>query len=311
MMKPALFSVSYAGYWGQHALSIDDFLRKAAALGYPAVELGGKRPHLSPLDYRTQQSAASIRDAAQAAGVEIATIAAYTDFTAGRESPEVPQQEIQLAYVRQLAQLASWLGAKIVRVFSGYMTGREQLASDWERVVRSLREAAAIAAEYGVVLGLQNHHDLGVTADGLAELMADVGHPHLKAMFDPWSVALTGGDLYESARRMAPHMVQTTLADYVRVERFAYRSALVNYERQEPDWIRAVPLGDGFIDFAAFFRGLRAGGFDGYVAYEMCSPVRGGGSEANLDATAIKSLALIRKLAEGDFHPSAPTDSAV
>jgi sugar phosphate isomerase/epimerase len=300
MMKPALFSVSYAGYWGQHALSIEEFLRKAAALGYPAVELAGKRPHLSILDYRTQESVASIRSAAQSAGIEIATIAGYTDFTAGRESPEVPQQEIQSAYVRQLAQLANWLGAKIVRVFSGYMTGPQQLASDWERVVRTLREAAAIAAEYGVVLGLQNHHDLGVTADGLAALLEDVGHPNLKAMFDPWSVALTGGDLYESARRMAPHMVQTTLADYVRIERFAYRPALVNYERLEPDWIRAVPLGDGFIDFAPFFAGLRAGGFSGYVAYEMCSPVRGGGAEANLDATAAKSLAFIQRLIHAD-----------
>jgi sugar phosphate isomerase/epimerase len=295
-MTPALFSVSYAGYWGQHQLSVEDFLRKAGALGYPAVELGGKRPHLSILDYRTPDSVASIRKAAEAAGVEIATIAGYTDFTTGRESPEVPQQEIQLAYIRQLAQLASELGAKIVRVFSGYMTTPDRLAADWERVVGSLREASAIAAEYDVYLGLQNHHDLGVTADSFAELLTDVAHPNLKAMFDPWSIALTGGDLYQAGRTVAPHMVQTTLADYVRIERFAYRSALVNYERLSPPWARAVPLGDGFIDFAAFFAGLREGGFDGYVAYEMCSPLRGGGAEANLDAAASKSLAMIQRL---------------
>jgi sugar phosphate isomerase/epimerase len=295
-MTPVLFSVSYAGYWGQQTLSIEDFLRKAAALGYSAVELGGKRPHLSILDYPTEESIASIRDTAHSAGIEIATIAGYTDFTAGRTSPEVPQHEIQLAYVRQLTQLASWLGAKIVRVFSGYMTDEQQLASDWERVVRVLREAAGIAAEHGVVLGLQNHHDLGVTAAGMAELLSDVGHPNLRAMFDPWSVALTSGDLYQAARQMAPHMVQTTLADYIRIERFAYRPALVNYERRDPDWVRAVPLGEGFVDFNAFFAGLREGGFDGYVAYEMCSPVRGGGSEANLDMTAGKSLAFIQRL---------------
>jgi sugar phosphate isomerase/epimerase len=295
-MTPALFSVSYAGYWGQHRLSVEDFIRKAAALGYPAVELAGKRPHLSILDYRTPESLASIRKLAQSAGVEIATIAGYTDFTAGRESPEVPQQEIQLAYVRQLAQIAGELGARIVRVFSGYMTMPDRLAADWDRVVGSLREGAVIAAGYGVVLGLQNHHDLGVTADAFAELLTDVAHPNLKAMFDPWSIALTGGDLYQTGRMMAPHMVQTTLADYIKLERFAYRPALVNYERLDPPWARAVSLGDGFIDFAAFFAGLREGGFDGYVAYEMCSPVRGGGSEANLDATASKSLGMIRRL---------------
>ena len=295
-MTPALFSVSYAGYWGQHALSTEDFLRKAAALGYPAVELAGKRPHLSVLDYRTRESCERIRQAAQSAGVEIATIAGYTDFTAGRESPEVPQHEIQLAYVRQLSQLAHWLGAKFVRVFSGYLTTEENLAADWDRVARALREAAGIAAEYGVIVGLQNHHDLGVTADGMAELLSDVGHANLKAMFDPWSIALTGGDLYQAARRMAPHMVQTTLADYLRIERFAYRPSLINYERRDPPLMRAVPLGDGCIDLAAFFAGLREGGFDGYVAYEMCSPLRGGGSEANLDAAAAKSLAVIRRL---------------
>jgi sugar phosphate isomerase/epimerase len=295
-MTPSLFSVSYAGYWGQHRLSVEEFLRKAAALGYPAVELAGKRPHLSVLDYQSEESVAPIRKAARAAGVEIATIAGYTDFTTGRESPEVPQQEIQLAYVRHLALLANWLGAKIVRVFSGYMTGPERLAADWERVVSCLREAASITAEYGVVLGLQNHHDLGVTTDAFAELFAEVNHPNLKAMFDPWSVALTGGDLHRAARQIAPYMVQTTLADYVKIERFAYRQSLVNYERLDPPWARAVPLGDGFIDFAAFFAGLREGGFDGYVAYEMCSPVRGGGSEKNLDAVAAKSLVTIQRL---------------
>jgi sugar phosphate isomerase/epimerase len=63
--------------------------------------------------------------------------------------------------------------------------------------------------------------------------------------------------------------------------------------------VRAVPVGDGFIDLEAFFAGLKEGGFTGYVAYEMCSPVRGGGSEANLDATAAKSLACIRRLIAG------------
>ena len=100
-----------------------------------------------------------------------------------------------------------------------------------------LREAAKIAGDYGVILGVQNHHDLGVTAAGMAELLSDVNHPNIKALFDPWSIALTGGDLYQAARQMAPLMVQTTLADYVRIERFAYRPALVNYERRDPDWV--------------------------------------------------------------------------
>lgn len=295
MMTPMLFSVSYAGYWGQHRLSVVEFLHKAAALGYRAVELGAKRPHLSPLDYRTEEQLGAVREAATAAGVEIATVAAYTDFTVGHKSPEVPLVEMQVAYVREAARMAKALGAKIVRVFSGYYTEPANYQTDWNRCVSALRESAEVAAEFGVVVGLQNHHDVGAAVDAYVELLDEVNHPNLKAMFDPWSPALHGADLYTSAKRLAPRMVQTTLADYVRLERFAYQQHLVNYTKLEPAVVRAVPLGDGFIDYPAFFAGLKEGGFQGYVAYEMCSPLRGGGGEANLDAAARLSLQRIKQ----------------
>ena len=297
-MKPALFSVSYAGYWGQHRLGVVDFLEKAAALGYPAVEIAGKRPHLSPLDYPGDESLAQVREAAERLGVEVATIAGYNDFTSGRQAAEVPFVEMQIRYVADLSRIANSLGASIVRVFSGYFTDEANYQSDWTRCVTALRESAAVAADYGVVLGLQNHHDVGVSVNAYEELFADVDHPNMKAMFDPWSIALIGEDLYESARRLAPRMVQTTLADYVRLLRFRYRPELVNYDRCDPAAVRAVPLGEGFIDLEAFFAGLKEGGFDGYVTYEMCSPLRGGGSEENLDHAATRSLERIRTLAQ-------------
>jgi len=142
---------------------------------------------------------------------------------------------------------------------------------------------------------VQNHHDTAAACDAYAEFLSEVDHPNCRAMFDSWSPALHGDDLYECAKTMAPLMVQTTLADYVRLKRFRYMPGLVNY-RELPEMVRAVPLGDGFIDLNAFFAGLHDGGFDGYVAYEMCSPLRGGGSMGNLDETAARSLRKIKEL---------------
>ncbi|MDZ4683872.1 MAG: sugar phosphate isomerase/epimerase family protein [Planctomycetaceae bacterium] len=294
-MTPTLFSVSYAGFWGQHRLGLVPFLEKAAALGYPAVELMGKRPHLSLMDAEDEPLSWEVRSAMERLGIEVATIAGYTDFTAGRSAPEVPFVEMQLMMIKRLAELAHGLDAKIVRVFSGYFTDLADHQADWTKCVVALREAAALCADHGVVLGLQNHHDVGVSVDGFVELLDDVDHPNLKAMFDPWSIALHGADLYAAAKRLAPRMVQTTLADYVRIERYQYQSALVNYRAVDPPAVRAVPLGDGFMDLDAFFAGLKDGGFDGYVAYEICSPIRGGGSEANLDHAARHALERIRK----------------
>jgi sugar phosphate isomerase/epimerase len=292
MITPMLFSVSYAGLWGQHRLDLASFLEKAGSLGYRAVELMGKRPHLSVLDTRDADLEA-LRLAAAAAGVQIATIAAYTNFTLARDT-EIPAVEIQVAYVRQLARLAGKLGAKVVRTFTGYGTQSDGIARDWEVCVRAVQECAEVAAREGVILGVQNHHDVGVGVDAFVEFLDDVGHPNCRAMFDPWAPALHGDDLRACARRLAPRMVQTTLADYVRLPRYAYVPGLVNYRRLE-DMIRAVPLGEGFLDLDGFFAGLREGGFDGYVAYEMCSPLRGGGSEENLDRAAKIALERICK----------------
>jgi sugar phosphate isomerase/epimerase len=124
----------------------------------------------------------------------------------------------------------------------------------------------------------------------LIELLTDIDRPNCKLGFDAWSPALRGESLYDAARLAAPHTVITTNADYIRVPRYRHHPELVNYERQPVDWVRAVPFGTGFIDYPAFFKGLRDGGFDGTAVFEMCSPLRGGGSRQNLDACATTYL---------------------
>ena len=292
-MIPCLFSVSYAGLWGQHRLDLPAFIQRAADLGYPAVELMAKRPHLSPLDW-DDSSLLDLKQQAAGLSVEIASLGAYTDFTM-RAAAEVPQLEMQYGYVKSVARMARILGARIVRVFTGYTTDEQSYAPDWQRCVEAVRTCAQLAADEGVMLGVQNHHDTAVSCEAYVEFLDDVNHPNCRAMFDPWSPALHGEDLYHWAHFLAPRMVQTTLADYVKLKRFKYLSGLVNY-LPLPEMVRAVPLGEGFIDLSGFFRGLGEGGFSGYVAYEMCSPLRGGGSETNLDQTARLSLTHIRSL---------------
>jgi sugar phosphate isomerase/epimerase len=68
----------------------------------------------------------------------------------------------------------------------------------------------------------------------------------------------------------------------------------VNYEPLTPA-IRAVPIEEGFIDYGAFLGALRDGGFRGSVAYEMCSPLEGGGGMENLDACARRFVEFLRR----------------
>jgi sugar phosphate isomerase/epimerase len=283
-MQLSLFSISYAGLWGQASLDLRQFIRRAADLGFDAVMLAGKRPHLSQLD-TDENTIATLRDELRSAGLKCAVIAAYVDLGAV-VAAEVPVLEMQIAYVESLCKIGARLGASVVRVFTGYEGQGQNPHAAWQKTVTALREMCDRAAPHGLTVAIQNHHDLAVHTSALLELLEDVNRLNCKLGFDAWSPALRGEELYEAARLAAPHTAITTNADYVRLPRFRYRPELVNYEPAQPDMVRAVPFGTGFIDYAAFFEGLRAGGFDGIATYEMCSPVRGGGALENLDRYA-------------------------
>ena len=88
---------------------------------------------------------------------------------------------------------------------------------------------------------------------------------------------------------MKPLIVHTSAADYVRLPRYHYDISLTNY-MQQGTLMRAVPIGKGIIDYETFFDTLREIGYQGYIAYEMCAVLDGGGDIKNLDKNAKQFL---------------------
>ncbi len=286
---PVLHSVSYAGAWPGHtALEVDAFLRKAGALGYRAVALVAKRPHVSPLDYDST-ARLGLKKRLRELEMELAALMGYTDFTAGIERPGLPCAEMNAAYVEALCQLAADLETPRLRIFTGYERPGVPFDTQWGELVKGLKLAARRAAHYGVTLLLQNHHDLAVHHETLLWLVKEVAEPNLKLAFDAWAPflqGLSGAALREAVVAAGPWIAWTTVADYVVHPRYRYEPQVVNYVRQQPDLLRAVPPGQGRVDYPAFFAGLRDAGYQGHVAYEMCAVLAGGGSIENLDRTA-------------------------
>ena len=102
-MQLGLFSISYGGLWGQAALDLRAFTRRAADLGFEAVMLAGKRPHLAPLDM-TEDAIGALQDELKTARVQCPIVAAYTDLTP-HSAAEVPFLEMQIAYVESLCRI--------------------------------------------------------------------------------------------------------------------------------------------------------------------------------------------------------------
>ncbi len=287
-----LHSVSYAGFWGQPFLPVEQFLVKASELGFSGVMLAAKRPHLSPLDYDAP-ARARLRHLLDQLNLRDTVIAGYCNLTADLDHPDIPTREINLAYLTELARLTQDLGSSVLRVFTGY----EHPGHDYTRQLRlvsdTLKEASRRAADFGVTLGVQNHHDLAAGYETLHDLLTAIAEPNCRALFDAWAPALHGDDLTQAACLLAPLTIHTTVADYQKRPRFRYHPAQINYEAQTP-YVQAVPMGEGFIDYASFFTALFEGGFTGSIAYEMCSPLRDGADLATLDRYALRFLDYMR-----------------
>ncbi len=293
-MKTCLHTISYSGSWGQAALPLEEILARAAQLGFDGLMLAAKRPHASLLDMtpaRRHDLAARL----QGHGLTCACLAAYTNFTADAAHAEVPVREMQIDYVARLGALAADLGCRVIRIFTGYEAPELNFSRAWDLCVAAVAECADRVAEFDVTVAVQNHHDLAAGHEALAEFLQAVGRDNCRACFDAWSPTLHGDDVVAAARKLAPATVHTTVADYVRLPRYAYQPALVNYVEQ-PAYVQAVPVGEGIIDYRGFLGALRQGGFDGYVGYEMCSPLRGGGSLENLDRCARRFLEFMEDL---------------
>lgn len=296
-LKTCLHSVSYAGFWrGQAVLSVDEFLVKAKKMGYDGVMLVAKRPHVSPLDY-DEAARKRLRSRIDELGLKLVAMAGYTDFTAGIDKPGIPQVEIQAAYVGELARLARDLGTNMVRIFTGYERPVVPYDKQYATVVEGLKLAGKEAAKYGVTLAIQNHHDIALHHDAMFWLLKEVNLPNVCAAWDAWSPTLEGltpKEIRQSILKMKPYIVHTTAAQYVSFPRFHYVPELTQYLKDEPV-LRAVPMGPGVIDYDSFFRTLREIGYQGYIAYELCDVLDGGGSLENLDRAAVKFLEYMKQ----------------
>ncbi len=285
MLSAALLhTISYSGSWGQAQLPVEAIVDRAADLGFDGLLIAGKRPQVSPLDWSLEDRE-RLRNRMESRKLRGVAIAGYNNFTADLEHRDIPNLEIQIQYVTELAELSRDLGGSLVRVFTGYEHGGLGYTAQWDLVVRALKECSQRAAGFGVTIGVQNHHDIACGYESQLDLIQAVDEPNCRALFDAWAPALHGADLLTAARLMAPVTVHTTIANYRPRPRFAYDSAAVNY-RQLISYMQAVPIDEGFIDYEAFLHNLWENGFCGSVAYEMCSPLTGGGSLENLDRCA-------------------------
>ncbi|MBM4314194.1 MAG: sugar phosphate isomerase/epimerase [Deltaproteobacteria bacterium] len=298
-MKFILHSVSYSSAWeGQIALSLEKVIDKAADLGYDGIEIMAKRPHASVLDL-SEPDRKRIREQIAARGLVLPCIAGYQDFADDPLHPDMPKGEKELLFLRESIRLTRDLGAKILRIYSCFVPPDISRSTLWRQCVKYLKEGVRYAEESGIVLALQNHSELTLHHLDLLRMIEEVDSPNLRIALDPPYICMSEASYERAVDDCRKHIVYSTASDFIRIPNpvntrvpgFLHYSIgyFMLYEK------KTVPLGQGDVDYPKFFSALKKIGYDDYLAYEICSPIIGGGSEESLDRSASASLAYMRE----------------
>lgn len=215
------------------------WVRECAALGLDGIELLGYHFPRTDRAYLVE-----LKKLCADLYLTIAMVSAEGYFT----GPDDARRQKEIESIRQWVEIAEFLGAPRVRFFCG--KSAELLAGGpvlFKKVVKALSDVAAIGAEHGIVMALENHS--GMTADQLLAILDAVNSPWLKLNLD------TGN---------FPPTEKATTEAYAAIERCAPHAAIVHAK-----FLNVKPDGsDGEFDFKRIHGLLERAGFRGFLSVE-------------------------------------------
>jgi sugar phosphate isomerase/epimerase len=190
---------------------VDRCLRAAADWGFDGVEL-----LLRQLEDTSPAELQRIKREAYRLGLPLMGLSTHQDFV----DPDPAVREENVALTLGQIETAHRLGIPTLRV----NTGRWGVIKDFDELMRqrgvepplpghteeegfgwvieALRRLLPRAAELGVVLGLENHWGLGLTAAGVLRIVQALDSPWLRVTLDTGNFL---DDTYPQLERLAPH----------------------------------------------------------------------------------------------------------
>jgi sugar phosphate isomerase/epimerase len=290
-IKPALYSVTYMGYWYRgEALTLEQVVERARRFGFEGIEIEAKRPHGCPLDWPPERCH-DLRRRAADAGLAITAVGALNDFS----SPIAEHRESQLAMVKDLLRMTHDLDGGVLRVFLGWPgstpnadggarydiaqkiwdASHEDFAPDqvWAWCREGLIEAARFAGEQGVILALQNHKPIVRSHRQVLQMVREVGSPHLKVCLDaPLMESREPDALRQAVLETGPLQV---LTHYFGEFERPVPGGPVRLVDKRSQW-RGPFARQGHVEenfYVPFIQALLETGYRGSIGYELCSPL--------------------------------------
>ncbi len=249
-MQLSCLPVSFFADIIEGRMSVAEWARMGRALGLDGIDLS-----ILFVPDRSLAAAAALRRDVEAAGMRVAMVTTYPDFT----HPDPAMRQRELALEQEAVAVAAELGAELVRVTAGQAhpeTGREAgiawAAEGLTRLVESTRGS-------GVTLVYENHGKPG------AWQYTDFSQPPEIFLEIAQRTAAVGLPInFDTANATAFAPDPLALLEHVIGRVVSVHAA----ETAVYGALQMVLLGTGLVPFPALFRRLKQAGFDGWICIE-------------------------------------------
>ena len=225
-----------------------------------AAELGldGADVSVVHLPGRTPTELRPVRQQAKEAGVQIAMLVTYADFT----HPDAAERARQVEEIKAYCDVAAELGASFLRVTAGQNHPGLERAAGIEWAVAGLTACLDKAAATGVTLCYENHtkgyawtyNDFSQPADRFLEIVKRTEGTDLRLLYDTANT-LGAGDDPLAVLEQVKHRVSVVHVNDIR----------------RAGYFEPCLLGAGVAPVREIFQTLVQTGFDGWVSVEEAS----------------------------------------
>jgi len=208
-LKLALNAYSFDKPLMAGTMTLDDVVHFCAQQRVDALDATGYYfpgyPKAPPDDYVYNLKRTAFLNGVQLSGTGVRNDFAVSDASARK-------RDVQM--VKDWIEVASKLGAPVIRVFSGRARPEGYTfdqALEW--MIPEFQECVEYGKRHGVILGLQQHNDFLKTADETIRVINSVNSPWFGDILDVGS--LRTNDPYQEIEKLVPYAVSWQLKEKV------------------------------------------------------------------------------------------------
>lgn len=252
-MKLSCLPVSFYKQILSGEMTIGQWAHLAADLGLDAIDM-------SNLFFKrhNQIELRKMRDEIEDAGIQVAVINTYQDFT----HPEPDERKRQMQLLEKDIASARFLGAEIVRVTAGQAHPETSRKEGISWAIEGLTHALVISEQYGITLAYENHSKPGIweffdfsyPSDIFLEIAKGLKGTKMKILFDTANPMAYGDDPLSILEYVIDRVICIHVADI-----------------QRQGFFEPVLVGRGIVPFHEIFSLLRRSGYKEWISIEEAS----------------------------------------